>query len=344
MNKSSQQLQVAVEAARKKRLKTLGIDIDGMTEPGPDSVLLGQCPHNAVTLARLLVDQWSNGRVSVQPGYLDIPGTQLPDGSGSPNVFETARQRGLLHFWVMAEDERAGEIYHCDIARETPKHHRRDRPTGPTAGTPMVDPDQPEGYLPVSEDYTIDDLDTGDCPFDLIVLWNAIRRARDAYLDQWEITEEENDRIDGYCHEHAEILLKTLAESWDSCDAVGQSPTWQGTNTARRERKTPYVQFGGAISHMNSEAPAESVDAIDTVNAEGCGHYWVVAPLEANANASKSPTDIRQYTADIYGHTEGRSGNPLLVDGRPHDYRPVEDGLVPAGMVRQVDDWWQYHL
>lgn len=330
MDQLQNELLNVIEDSREKRFATLGISPENRTAD-PDCPLLGYCPHNAVVLARILTERWTHGSVTIQPGYLDLPTTALPDGSSGPYIFETVRQRGLLHFWVKADNSN-GETYHLDLARETPSNHRRESPTGPTAGTPMVETTKPDGYIPVKNDYTINTIEGGDCPFDQIVLWNAIRHARDDYLSRWGITEEESDQIDGYCHEHAEVLLKTLISAWT------------GTNTANKTRATPYVQFGGVTSHINSGAAARTIKTADDANIEGCGHYWVVAPLKSPSPSTKQPAETPAYTADLYGQTEGKSGIPLATTGRPYDYRPVEDGVVPAGVIRQVDCWWFDHL
>ena len=196
----------------------------------------------------------------------------------------------------------------------------------------MVKSKLPTGYLTESEGYTINEIDTGDCPYDQLVLWNAIRKARDSYLDRWEINETETSIIDGYCHEHAECLLKALID------------VWTGSNTANQTRKNPYVQFGSVTSHLRSDQPANSVDTIDEVNEAGCGHYWVVAPLENDPDSPRPPTDIDQYTADMYAHSRGETRNPLLTAGSPPDYLAIDDAWVPAGMIRQVDGWWRDHL
>lgn len=334
----TEQLTNSIATARTKRLATV---LDPEDDPTPQKlpsdhqqdILLGDCARNAVVLARTLAKNWTRGPVRIRTGILDYPHEPLPDSvppaaevsdpvDVSKEALRTARSCGILHHWVEAVDSKTDTRYICEIAREAPADRT-------SFGEPCLKQILPEGYIPTSWTYAIDDLNEGACPFDRLVLWNAIRTARDSCLEDHGVDEDQSHYLRGYCHDHAAELVLHLA------------PAWDGTNLDGQRREDCYVQYGSVTRYDYVTTDPEEIEtAVDVADAGG-DHYWVEATLTDSTDSEQSSA---RYTADIWAHTEAQFGAPLVTQDRPEAYAPAEQARMPYDYVLRDEDWYKAHL
>lgn len=331
-------LEEAVTSARKTRLQTV---LDPEDDPSPTDLtkaqqreaLLGACGRNTVALARTLSQNFAQAEVQIRTGLLDLPDEPLPDEvssvenanspvEGSRHSLAEAKDRGLIHHWVEVTDTTRDRRYICDMARESP--------TGaPVPGDTLVTPTLPTGYVPTTFSYSIPDLEKGDCPFDTLLIWNAVREARDHCLADHGVGEDQSHFLRGYCHEHAAELVRRLA------------PAWDGTNLYGDPRGECYIQYGVVTHYDYVTADPDSVTTADDVADAGGDHYWVEAQL---GSADEVDTVADHYSADIWSHTKHRGGEPVVTTGRPESYTPAEEARTPYRHVLRSEDWYKAHL
>ncbi|WP_302083917.1 hypothetical protein [Salinibaculum rarum] len=299
---SQSHVESLVDAAVQKRLHTKNAELDASNR------LLGECAENAAVLLDILNDNGIEGELAV--GAMDIPGEPIPD---SPRE---AIDLGLIHYWVEVPTQ--GSVVMCELASERPQNPE-------LAGGPTVSESPPAGLIDFGERYSVRDIRTGECPADNVVLWDAIRAARDATLASWNIDETESECLRGYCHEHAaEVLRETVSR-------------WQGNSYRGYSRGDAVIQFGAATSATGcSLTKANTTTTVSEVLEKGGDHYWVNTPF--------TTPETPGFTLDMWALTETEQGQPIVRRGTPNEYVPDPDATVGQQRILTDETWYHAHM
>lgn len=272
-------------------------------EDHPD-VYFGGCDENAVTLLSILADNLPEGyTASIRVGGMDI------DGEPTPETLADAHSIGTLHYWVEV-DGPDGERFYCDVCSESDANY----------GEVAVVTERPGEYLPVGGAYTVSEFEAGDVPDDRILLWWVARKARDAVLDDWGITEEDNGMLWGECYRLGEYLLSELHSVWNDEDYEMKYST---------NRVDCYIMVGG-LSNSNPEL--NDVDAPLRGDVEPHDHVWVEA-------TNLGPNDEEVWVIDLFRRTEWAEDKILVNNHRPEEYVPTVNGRVSYAELLGDEPW-----
>jgi len=296
-------LETLVEATATERLRA-----HGWNGSVPTRRLLGECAENAAVLLDRCLAADVSARLAV--GGMNLPGEPVPDSHLE------AVEYGTVHYWVEAESE-DGTVW-CELAAERPQSPEE-------SGEPRVTRDRPDGLVDFGDRYTAREIRQGKCPADRVVLWDAIRAARDGALAEWGVDETASDRLRGYCHEHAARLLREL---------VGR---WSGESVHGYTRADPYIQFGAVTSAPGCSLPAETeTTSVEEILEEGGDHYWVQAPFEKAETAG--------FSADMWALAERVFGQPIMRRNGMDVYTPVPEATVGHRKITTDPQWYHAHM